>query len=179
MSCGRSICLGMDGFPDLLRRKNLRNRSKKVFSAVTPCMGPGAWRSDHWRASAGLTSDEESRFSGFVGLEVVSLAGSTCFSADRISAEAGASSGSAGGGLVWPSRGSCFPGDWIPAEKGRSSGPIVGGLVLRFRRRKTSVKTAAITMIMTIKSSHSAAPIIQPSFALEGDLLVRILRFEY
>ena len=179
MSCGRSICLGMAGFPDLLRLKNLRNRLKKVFSAVTPCMEVGAWCSDHWRSPVGLTSDEESRFSGFVGLEVVSLSGSTCFSADRISAEAGTSSGSVGGGIVWASRGSCFPGDWIPAEKGRSSGPIVGGLILRLRRRKTGVKMAAVIMIMTTKSSHSGVPIIQPSFALEGRLLIRILRFEY
>ena len=179
MSCGRSICLGMDGFPDLLRRKNLRNRSKKVFSVVTPCMDPADWRWDHWRASAGLTSDEESRFSGLAGREVVSLSGSSCFSGDWIAVERGTSSGSMGGGSVWPSGSICFPGDWIPAERGRPSGPIVGGLVLRLRRRKTGVKMAAVIMIMTTKSSHSGVPIIQPSFALEGGVSIRILRFEY
>jgi hypothetical protein len=84
-----------------------------------------------------------------------------------------------GGGSVWPSGSICFPGDWIPAERGRSSGPIVGGLVLRLRRRKTGVKMAAVIMIMTTKSSHSGVPIIQPSFALEGGVSIRILRFEY
>src|SRR5512136_161591 len=208
LSCGRSICLGMAGFPDLLRLNNLRNRSKKVFSVVTCCMDVGAWRSDHCRSPAGLTSDEESRFSGLAEREGVSLSGSSCFSGDRISAGGGTSSGPVGGGVVcssriscfcgdWisaegstssgvvgggsvrPARITCFSGDWVSAERGRFSDPIEVGLVLRLRRRKTSVKTAAATMIITIKSSHCAVPIIQPSFALEGGALIRILQFEY
>ncbi len=208
LSCGRSICLGMAGFPDLVRLKKLLNRSKKVSFVVTPCMAAGVWRLNDCRSPAGLTSDEEGRFSGLVSREVVSLSGSSCFSGDWMSVERGTSSGPVGGGLVCSSRSSCFsgdrisaegstssglvgggsvrparitcfPGDWVSAESGRFSGPINGGLVRRPRRRKTSVKTTAAAMITPIKSSHCAVAIIQPSFALEGGLLIRILQFDY